>query len=52
MHFDNQYFSRQMLQHAWVATEEVGMATWKKISYHRSNRDPAIHNNIDQTFKA
>jgi hypothetical protein len=51
-HFDNQYSSRKILQQAWVATVEVGMATWKAINSLWSTRDPSIQARIDQTFRA
>jgi hypothetical protein len=51
-HFDNRYSSRKILQQAWVATVEVGMATWKAINSLRSTRDPSIQVRIDQAFKA
>jgi hypothetical protein len=35
-HFDNQYSSKKILQQAWVATVEVGIATWKAINSLRS----------------
>ncbi len=51
-HFDNQYSSRKILQQAWVATVEVGMATWKAINSLRSTWDPTIQARLDQAFKA
>ncbi len=51
-HFDNQYSSRKILQQAWVATVEVGMATSKAINSLWSSRDPSIQDGIDQAFKA
>ncbi len=45
-HFDNQYSSRKILQQAWVATVEVGMATWKAINSLRSTRNPSIQARI------
>jgi hypothetical protein len=39
MHFDAQYSSCNVLQQAWVAMVEVGMATWKAINSLRSTRD-------------
>ena len=51
-HFDNQYSSRKILQQAWVATVEVGMATWKAINSLRYTRDPSIQDRIEQAFRA
>ncbi len=50
-HFDNQYSSRKILQQAWMATVEVGMATWKAINSLQSTRDPSIQARIDQAFR-
>ncbi len=50
-HFDNQYSSRKILQQAWVAIVEVGMATWKAINSLRSTREPNIQARIDQAFR-
>ncbi len=51
-HFDNLYSSRKIFQQVWVATVEVGMATWKAINSLRYTRDPSIQARIDQTFRA
>ncbi len=51
-HFNNYYSSRKILQQAWVATIEVGMATWKAINFLQSTWDPSIQARIDQTFRA
>jgi hypothetical protein len=51
-HFDNQYSFRKILQQAWVATVEVGMATWKAINSLRSTRKLSIQARIDQAFRA
>ncbi len=51
-HFNNQYSSRKILQQAWVATIEVGMATWKAINSLRSTWDPSIQARIEQAFRA
>ncbi len=50
-HFDNQYSSRKILQQAWVATVEVGMATWKATNSLRSTREPSIQARINQAFR-
>ncbi len=50
-HFNNQYSSRKILQQAWVATVEVGMATWKAINSLRSTQDLSIQAKIDQAFR-
>jgi hypothetical protein len=39
-HFDNHYSLQKVLLQAWVATVEVGMATWKAIRSHRPAKDP------------
>ncbi len=41
-HFDDRYSLKQVLTQAWVATVEVGMATWKAIRAHRTNKEPVI----------
>jgi hypothetical protein len=41
-HFDSQYSLQKVLLQAWVATVEVGMATWKAIRSRCSARDPDI----------
>ncbi len=46
-HFDNQYSSRKILQQAWVATVEVGMATWKAINSLWSTWEPSIQARIE-----
>jgi len=51
-HFNNQYSSRKILQLAWVATVEVGMATWKAINSLHSTREPSIQARIDHAFRA
>ncbi len=50
-HFDYQYSSRKILQQAWVATVEVGMATWRAINSLRYTREPSIQARIDQAFR-
>ncbi len=52
MHFDAQYFSHNVFQQAWVATIEVGMATWEAINSLRSIRKSTLQDNVDQVFKA
>jgi hypothetical protein len=50
-HFDNHYSLQKVLLHAWVATVEVGMATWKAIRSHRPAKDPDIQTSIELTFR-
>jgi hypothetical protein len=50
-HFDDQYSLKKVLLQAWVATVEVGMATWKAIRSHRPARDPVIQRSIEITFR-
>jgi hypothetical protein len=45
-------YSLWISQQAWVATVEVGMATWKAINSLRPTRDPTIQARLDQAFKA
>jgi hypothetical protein len=40
-----------VLQQAWVATVEVGMATWKAIRAPRVVKDPEIQLRIELAFK-
>jgi hypothetical protein len=41
-HFGDQYSFKKVLTQAWVATVEVGMATWKAIRSHRPTKDPEV----------
>ncbi len=41
-HFDGQHSLQKVLLQAWVATVEVGMATWKAIRSHHPAKDPDI----------
>jgi hypothetical protein len=50
-HFDDHYSLEKVLRLAWVATIEVGMATWKAIRSHRPARDPPIQSSIEITFR-
>jgi hypothetical protein len=50
-YFEYQYSSKKILQQAWAAIVEVGMATWKAINSLWSTREPSIQARIDQTFK-
>ncbi len=50
-HFDDQYSLKKVLTQAWVATVEVGMATWKAIRSHRITKDPKIQSSIELTFR-
>jgi hypothetical protein len=49
-HFNNHYSLQKVLQ-AWVATVEVGMATWKAIRSHRPAKDPDTQISIKLTFR-
>jgi hypothetical protein len=50
-HFDGQYSLQKVLLQAWVATVEVGMATWKAIRSHCPAKDPNIQSSIELTFR-
>ncbi len=50
-HFDNHYSLQKVLLQAWVATVEVGMATWKAIRSHRPAKDPDTQISIELTFR-
>jgi hypothetical protein len=50
-HFDDRYSLKQVLTQAWVATVEVGMATWKAIRAHRNNKEPVIQSSIESAFR-
>jgi hypothetical protein len=50
-HFDGQYSLQKVLLQAWVATIEVGMATWKAIRSHRPAKDSDIQFSIELTFR-
>jgi hypothetical protein len=50
-HFDNNYSLNKVLQQAWVATVEVGMATWKAIGAPRPENDPDIQARIELAFR-
>jgi hypothetical protein len=50
-HFDDQYSLYKVLHSAWVATVEVGMATWKAIRSHRPAKDPNTQLSIELTFR-
>jgi len=52
MHFDAHYSSRNVLQQAWVAIIELGMATLKAINSLRFICEPSFQDSIDQAFKA
>jgi hypothetical protein len=50
-HFGKQYSLKKVLTQAWVATGEVGMATWKAIRFHRPTKDLDIHTSIELDFR-
>ncbi len=45
------YSSHNVLQQVWVATIEVGMATWKAINSLKSTCKSNIQDSIDHAFK-
>jgi hypothetical protein len=49
--FDDQYSLKQVLTQAWVATVEVGMATWKAIRARKATRDPDTQSRIELDFR-
>jgi len=49
-HFGDQYSLKKVLN-AWVATVEVGMASWKAIRSHRPTKDLDIQANIEINFR-
>jgi len=51
MHFDSQYSLHSVLTRAWVATVEVGMATWKAIKSQRGNPNPDKQSSIEFQFR-
>ncbi len=50
-HFGDQYSLKKVLTQAWVATVEVGMASWKAIGSHRPTKDLAIQASIEINFR-
>jgi hypothetical protein len=50
-HFGKQYSLKKVLTQAWVATVEVGMASWKAIRSHRPTKDPVIQTSIELDFR-
>ncbi len=50
-HFSDQYSLKKVLTQAWVATVEVGMASWKAIRSHRPTKDPVIQASIELDFR-
>jgi hypothetical protein len=50
-HFKDQYSLKKILLQAWVATVEVGMATWKAIRSHRPTKDLDIQSRIKLAFR-
>jgi hypothetical protein len=47
----NKYSLTAVLTQAWVATVEVGMASWKAIRSQRTNQDPDKQASIESKFK-
>ncbi len=50
-HFDDNYSLKTVLTQAWVATVEVGMASWKAIRSHRPTKDLDIQARIKLDFR-
>jgi hypothetical protein len=50
-HFNDRYSLKKVLHQAWVATVEIGMATWKAIRTPRFNKDPNIQTRIELAFR-
>jgi len=50
-HFNDLYSLNQVLFQAWVATVEVGMATWKAIRSHHTTKDPVVQSSIELAFR-
>ncbi len=50
-HFGDQHSVKSLLTQAWVATVEVGMATWKAIKSHNATKDPSIQSRIELEFR-
>jgi hypothetical protein len=50
-HFGDQHSVKSILTQAWVATVEVGMATWKAIRSHKDTKDPSTQINIKLNFR-
>jgi hypothetical protein len=51
-HFDDCYSIDKVLSQAWVATIEIGMATWKAIRAPRPVNDPAMQARIELAFRS
>ncbi len=51
-HFDDCYSIDKVLLQAWVATIEVGMATWKAIRAPRPVNDLAMQARIELAFRS
>jgi hypothetical protein len=49
--FDDQYSLKAVLTQAWVATVEVGMASWKAIRSYQLTKDPEIQASIELDFR-
>jgi hypothetical protein len=50
-HFDDNYSLKAVLTQAWVATVEVGMASWMAIKSQRPTKDPDIQASIKLDFR-
>jgi hypothetical protein len=50
-HFGDQYSTKKIFTQAWLATVEVGMATWKAIKSHGATKDPSIQIRIELDFR-
>jgi hypothetical protein len=50
-HFDDKYSLKATLTQAWVATVEVGMASWKAIRSQRLTKDQDTQTSIEFIFR-
>jgi len=50
-HFGDHHSVKSILTQAWVATIEVGMATWKAIKSQRDTKDPSTQTSIKLNFR-
>jgi hypothetical protein len=51
MHFGDRYSLKRVFHQVWVATVEVGMATWKAIRTPHLNKDLDIQTRIELAFR-
>jgi hypothetical protein len=50
-HFENKHSLTTILTQAWVATVEIGMASWKAIRSQRPTKDPDTQDRIEAEFR-